>query len=222
MKAIRLLRENIIQVGEALKAWLPDDLMAEIEALKTFEYYQRVLNKDVLQLYRGDMTEAEFIDDMVRLIDEQFTRAFNEGMRLNELDPAKDMKPEWEDLLQERKLKEFDYVDNYAAEIVKAAKEGADVAPFQARVDMWANRYGEIVSWAQIITRPEDRYKWVVGPTEHCSDCAMLNGIVATGADWIASGWQPQGSMLECGGFRCQCSLVYTEEKVTEGGIPSA
>lgn len=50
---------------------------------------------------------------------------------------------------------------------------------------------------------------WTLGKTErHCSDCAELDGVTKTVAEWIEDGRIPQGGMLECGGFNCDCSFV--------------
>jgi hypothetical protein len=223
MNAKAQLREQLSDTIKAILDSLPEGVIpADLRYFKTTAYYDQALTRNVVDLYNGQMSESEFVDDLARLIDEQFTRAFNEGMRNNDLDPAKDMTDAWESLLQDRKLTEFDYVDNFASQIVQAAKDGADIGPFKDRASLWAHRYDEVVSWSQIVTRPDDRYKWVVGPTEHCDTCAMLNGIVATGKDWLESGYRPQGDMLICKGFNCQCEWVYTEEKATEGGIPGA
>ena len=52
-------------------------------------------------------------------------------------------------------------------------------------------------------------YQWQLGRTsQHCSDCLRLNGQVHTQEEWLASGWQPQGRNLECGGWNCDCRLV--------------
>lgn len=210
ISAVRLARDALIGAGYA-------------DELKTVDYYQRVLWRDVRDLYNGEMDEGAFVDDMVRLIDEQLRRAWNEGMRDNDLDPAKDMTPEWEAILQDIQLNELDYVDDFAQEIIKAQQNGAPVEQFQSRVSIWVNRYNEVVNESRITTRPEDKFEWVFGDTEHCSTCAALNGVVATGKQWEESGYKPQNppnDALECGGWHCQCHLDYTEKPLTEGGIP--
>jgi hypothetical protein len=59
-----------------------------------------------------------------------------------------------------------------------------------------------------------------LGPTDHCSTCLQLSGIVATRAQWAASGWRPQHPQLECGGWRCACFFFETDEPLT--GDPSS
>ena len=204
---------------------LPEDLRGWVETgadrTKTVAYFDRVLNGAVLGLYRGDIGREEFVDELFRLLDEQYRRAWNEGMRENDLDPQRDMKPEWEAVLQDAIAGQLDYVEPFADAILAAKEAGTPVGPLQSRVSLWSNGYNAIVQLSIITTRPDDRYRWEVGPTEHCSTCEALNGIVATAKDWQESGYAPQGRMLECGGYRCQCRWVYTEDPVTPGGIPA-
>ena len=208
-------RRNVIEAMLSIAAMLGGD------AVKTVAYYDRVLSKDVRGFYNGTMDAGAFIDDMIRLINEQLTRAWNEGMRANDLDPGRDMKPEWQAVLDGVIESELDHVLDYAEAIEKAAAEGLPVDGLLGRVKLWANRYNEVVNLSKLTTRPKDRYRWVIGSTaEHCSTCLGLNGKVASAEDWIARGYRPQGRELACGGWNCQCSLVYTEEPVTQKGPP--
>lgn len=224
----KLLSEAIIKAADYIKSRggkLDVSLSKQIDALKTVDYYDRALNRDVLDFYRGDMESGEFIEDMIRLIEGQFSRAWNEGMRNVGLDPGKDMTPEWESILQGEIDAELDHVLDFAQAIEDARLAGTPVAPLQGRVSLWVNRYNEIVNLAERTCEPQMNFMWVLGATEeHCSTCAALNGIIATGDDWERSGYHPQGApndKLECGGWRCDCSLEPTDDKVTEGGIPN-
>ena len=95
---------------------------------------------------------------------------------------------------------------------------GDPVGPLQARVELWAARYGEIVTMAKVhFGAGIIRLKWELGTTEvHCETCKELAGIVANAEDWEASGFHPRCDLLECGGFNCDCSLKSTKEPVTE------
>lgn len=190
------------------------------EALKTEAYYNRALNQAVLDFYRGDIDAGEFIDEMIRLIEGQFERAWNEGSRDVGVDP-KDHTADDDAILQDHINKETDYVLDYAEAIEKARIDGTPVAPLQARVSLWANRYNEIVAAARMHFGAERvRLKWELGATEqHCETCQALDGIVANAEAWEASGFHPQGApndALECGGWRCDCRLEPTTEPLTD------
>jgi hypothetical protein len=155
---------------------------------------------------------------MSELIDAQLNRAWAEGMRENELDPDEDMEPEWQSMLDEIILSEYDYVDNFAADIVAARDEQLDWEPLLSRADMWANRYNDVVNQS-IMTTKEQKLIWVYGDTDHCDTCVALNGIVAWASEWEESGVKPQGSMLECGGYRCQCEIIPTGNRHTRNAL---
>jgi hypothetical protein len=195
------------------------------QALKTVGYWDRALNRAVLDFYNGDIDASEFIDEMVRLIEEQFTRAWNEGARdvgYGPEDYTEDDKAELQDHID----KELEFVLDYAEGIESAKLNGDPVKPYQERIVLWTNRYNEMVNEGRIWFGKNQRLVWRLGKTEqHCSTCATLNGIVATARQWEESGYHPQGApndKLECGGWRCDCSLELTREPLTEGGIPDA
>lgn len=188
-------------------------------AVKTYTYYLRTISSYVRELYNGG-SEGAFIDGMAELIPAQLTRAWNEGMRENGLDPVDDMIDEWADKLEDLILNEYDYVDNFAADITAAAAAASGVDALLSRAEMWANRYNDVLN-ISILTTKEQKLKWILGATEeHCNTCSALNGIVAFASEWDLSGVHPQGApnaALECGGWRCDCSLQPTSERHTRG-----
>src|SRR3990167_7675673 len=89
---------------------------------KTFDYFLRVLAKAIRDLYAGKITEAEFVDILAGYVERQIRRAWNEGMRLNGLDPRKDMTAEWEQIYQNLVTQEYQYIDRLAAQIVERSE----------------------------------------------------------------------------------------------------
>jgi hypothetical protein len=183
----------------------------------------------VRDLYAGDIDESSFVDDMIRLIDEQFDKAWNAGMRENGLDPQTDMTDAWARVLDDRKVQELDYVEQYARDILDAARNGDPIDPLRARVDLWTNRYNEVQNLAKVTTAGKDvLLVWHLGATEqHCDTCSRLNGVVAYASDWEERGLHPQGAPnehLDCGGWQCDCSLDVADKDAipTAGGIPKA
>ena len=190
-----------------------------VDATKTVEHFTRVLTAMVWDLYRGDIEESDFVDGLADLVQEQLTRAWNEGMRENDLDPVEDMEPEWQTILDDIILNEYNYVDGFAADIVAASDEQLDWGPLLSRAELWANRYNDVVNRAVIVTG-EQKLIWILGATEkHCETCAHLNGIVAFANIWEESGVRPQGEMLNCGGWQCDCSLIPTADRQTRNAL---
>ena len=194
---------------------IPPDLLddlGDIGAIKTVNYYTRVLTKAMRDLYSGKITEYEFVDLHAGYIDRQLRRAWNEGMRANGLDPRKDMTPEWEQIYQNAVADEYQYVDRLAAEIVQAKADGRPIDAQIRRAELWANRYQDVVNRAMVETGGRILLAWHLGNTEeHCIDCLNYDNQVKTADDWKAlydeTGHRPQSEKLSCHGFRCDCAL---------------
>ncbi len=65
---------------------------------------------------------------------------------------------------------------------------------------------------AQPAWLPDINGTWHVGDTEHCSTCLSQDGVTLPRSGWLAlaaRGIEPQGRGLECGGWKCQCEIVW-------------
>lgn len=96
------------------------------------------------------------------------------------------------------------------------------------RLVLWGFTLGLIYSVGQLFPRfrmidgalGEPNYVWRRGGTkEPCDTCLMLDGVVMSAAEWRASGYRPQGSSLECGGWNCLCYLEPTTEPSRAGEV---
>ena len=200
---------------------LPDDLTRDIDNLKTVTYYLQALQKAIRKLYQtGNL--GDYIDEHARLIDEQFTRAWNEGIRSVDLDPA-DMTDEEKAALAAEIDKEDDFVLDFADEILQARKAQTGAQPYLNRAQTWANRYNDIVNKAKLMADKDQKLEWVLGEAEHCESCIKLSGIVKRSSQWVKAGVQPQNAPnpnLECGGYNCKCELKPTNKPVKRGRLP--
>ena len=188
-----------------------------LKYVKTEGHYLRVLARATRELYAGTITEDEFLSTMTVLLDEQMRKAWYAGMRENGLNAPDDMTDEWEGMLQDIINSEFDFVAQFIRDIVTAREEQSPIEPLLSRVDLWAGRYTDVVNQAKLATaEPTDKYEWVYGDAQHCSTCERLNGLVARAGEWETAGFHPQqppNELLECGGWRCACSLVPTDKR---------
>jgi hypothetical protein len=192
--------------------------------VKTAAYMSRVIDTLVRDLYNGVIESDEFNTELADLIENQFRRAFNEGMRNNGLDPAKDMTDEWEAEYQRMVTAQYEFIERFAKDILEGSEKGQSKDEFMARADLWANQYESVVNEAQLITADKkQKYKWTLGATEeHCSTCSRLNGIIAYAEEWEQAGFHPQrppNELLECGGWRCDCSLEPTDKRRTADAL---
>src|SRR5512146_1083232 len=167
-----------------------------------------------------------FIDSMAGEIENQWTRAWNEGARSVGVDPREF---DDEDITEIEGIirGETDYLGGVAGDIEAAKAEGLTDEEFNGRFRnrafMWANRYNEVVDHAKIWFSNRQKFEWVMGPTEeHCHTgddnrpgvgCANLSGLVLWAREWDQAGIRPQSDALNCGGWQCQCRLEATDTR---------
>jgi len=192
---------------------------------KTYDYMMGVILHAVQSVYNGWMG-GEFVDILQSLIIGQMTQAYKQA---------------WEDdgntsfflpdFLQQgldeniSRNTNFDYIYSYYTDIVDARVDKTSIEPLLARASLWANRYNEAYSEAVALIASKNGGKllWILGRTEqHCPTCSALNGIVAYANEWELAGVKPQGApnaALDCGGWRCDCTLIPTTERRTRNAF---
>jgi len=176
----------------------------------------------VKALYKGTITAASFVDSMAALISRQITLAYREAWN-DEGDGGKI--PDYlTSASDEAILAQFDFVDQYARDIVDASVDKTPIDPLLSRAALWANRYTENYNNAVALIALQNggKLEWVYGDTDHCETCQSLNGIVAFASEWNEIGVKPQtapNDMLECGGWKCQCYLEPTDKRRTKNAV---
>lgn len=210
------------------------DLLDAIPALwrmveiKTEEMFLRQLRTYCLQLFRGELGEFAWIDDMSTTIADQMGKAWREGAKAVEVELS-EFTDEDNEELNKIIASEYDYVLALGSDILALRLMGGSLedyrTKFAGRIEVWAHRYTDVVNQAVVWfgKRKKVKLKWEMGATEeHCATCAALNGIVAYAEDWERSGIHPQNppnQALECGGWRCDCALVPTTERATNNAF---
>ena len=94
---------------------------------------------------------------------------------------------------------------------------GGKLDPLMQRAELWALRYQDVKTRGRMMACGDQKFKWVLGPTEHCSTCAKLAGLVHRGSQWrnYVLPQNPPNEQLECGGWNCRCSLEPTTERAS-------
>lgn len=236
------MEDNLLLVGikivtekypETVK-YLPKGLLSDIEHIqtmtvpeyskavfiKTIEQYLRMLWNACLEYFRDDIGDFGFLDAMTEAISTQMQKAWNQGARAVGVDPS-EYTPEDKAELQKIINKEYNYVLELASDIQNAKAEGMTLAEFRSefknRIEIWVNRYRDVVNYAKTWFGGRVKLKWVFGKTKkHCTTCSRLNGIVAYSWEWKQSGVRPQhppNEHLECGGWKCKCRLTVTKQR---------
>lgn len=217
--AVKAAADYLMYIGYAV----PGDVLEALDETKTEAFYRQALIKYVRDFYTGAADVGETIDRFARMIEEQFGRAWREGMREAGMAPE-DMTDEERQALEAAINKEENFVLDYLSDIDSARIQQKPIEPLLSRVPLWANRYNQIKMDALTMARADGALIWILGETEqHCSSCLKLNGIVKRGSFWRTSGVMPQNapnSSLECGGWRCDCRLEPTDKPLRRGPLP--
>jgi len=204
------------EIIDAVKIYL-----VKLYEQKTYEQYRSRLWGAMSRLYNGGR-DANFVSTFIRSIDVQLTEAWNKGA--DDVGVAPDEMTRTDtDILRAIIDNETQFIERIMGEIADDRDAGMVREDFDkkygARVDLWANRYNETTNRARMQMGTKVRLEWVLGATEeHCETCAKLNGIVAFGIEWEQARFHPQmppNDMIECGGWRCDCSLVPTNKRRT-------
>lgn len=210
---------------------LPDKLMADMGvvvrgliarlAIKTLEQYRARLWAACVRLFNGGR-DAAFEASFIRSIDQQLTKAWDEGAESIGVEP--DEYTDADITIRDAIINnETEFINGLMNDIQTAkdsgmAREDFD-KQFGSRADLWANRWTETVNRARMQMGSKQRFTWRLGSTEeHCDTCSRLNGITAFGYEWDEARIQPQAppnSALTCSGWRCDCSLEPTTRRRT-------
>lgn len=229
-RAVEWLVERNVVIPEKTLVRLVKQGVSLRSIVKSQDYYGAQITRLVTSLYNRNIDELEFVQVFQDLIDGQMRAAWLEGMARNNLSES-DMTPEMQAELDGIVNDEHSEILSYAEDIIAA--EGQDhlngtnsLDSLLNRADLWQQRYADTVNQAVLFTADDSVHLvWLLGATEkHCKTCAALDNVVATAAQWQASGYHPQdppNDQLECEGWRCDCRLDVTDAPLTEGGIPN-
>lgn len=185
--------------------------------------YQDDLSRLAEKARQGDLDQAEFEQQAEELATVALLALFNLGRQSDELDYEAQAAYEQERVLAFlaiRNLSRDIYAGRYAEEkdaednVVKSDADGR--LALSSRIVLWAATAAGVYALGQLHREVTVKYAWQLGMTsQHCEDCLRLDGQIHTSLDWRLSGFRPQGGNLACGGWKCDCRLDETDEKVT-------
>lgn len=213
---------------------MPEDVKAELirlglPAVKALQEYDNSLHR-IVSIYIMDLRTKpinevmNFGIEFAGAIDAGLNEAWRLGMRENDVS---EMDDEMQAIVDEYIASEREHIPDFAEYITTIALNaetlGEAINGVANRLAMWVGRYTDVSNNAVLYTADEKtKLIWVYGDTEHCDTCAALNGIVAYAREWDMFPFRPQNppnDMLECGGWRCQCTLTPTDNRHTRDAV---
>lgn len=162
-------------------------------------------------------------DQMYSAIRRGFESAWQEGAKACGILPTERTKEE-QDRLNLLIGDNNQYVAQLATWLYEHRKsEGYKLNDVLPRAELWVNRYEEVKGIATSLSCQNTKLKWIIRSGETCRTCLKLNGRIHRASVWAAHNIAPRmvTNRLKCGGYRCRCSWIQTDEPATKGRFPN-
>lgn len=200
---------------------LTEDELKRGEIDKSQSSYWTSIRAAARGLWSERIDIFDFINAMSSAIDRNYERAWREGAKTCGILPKERTAGETNalnGLIVIAKSSVFDF-----GEFIEARQD----EPFSSlsfRIDIWANRYGEVKSTGSMMACADQKEIWELGEAEkHCKTCNKLNGRVMRNSRWakldvVVRDTRP--GKLDCNGFNCTCTRKPTTKRATPGPLP--
>ena len=184
--------------------------------------FETAIRAGVRGLWNGALTFEQARNQLGRAVITGFTRAFHAGLEDVGIMPS-EMTVEETEALNAMISQSISRIEQFLRDVDERDRaSGAKLGPHLSRADIWINRYDEVQNLARQMAGEDEKLKWVVDPfKEHCVDCLKLDGKVKRASQWRDYGIRPRAQSLACGGWRCGCELVPTDDPLSKGPLPS-
>lgn len=154
----------------------------------------------------GSLTRRRWSTIVRALISQSCNKAYRDGLADGGVDDEPDEAEQ--DAIAAHIRAQSEYVTGLAERLYKDETQFSPEAA-ESRAEMWWNKSVEPMYTAGLVSAAgNSMHEWVVGDSEHCSDCIRLNGQRHRLKDFYRRNLIPKSDLLECGGFNCACSLV--------------
>lgn len=183
--------------------------------------YRSAIRADIRGLWTGVMDYFQAYEQMDLTVTGGITAAFHEGAMSLGVSPSSFSAAEKTEL-QRLLFVNRSYIDGLLQAVEQNSKEeGGKLGPLMSRGDVWVQRYNEAREIAKSMVEADPPMVWIMGATEkHCSDCSRAAGRVHRKSIWDKYGWVPNSRELACGGWRCDCRRVPTDQPLMPGRPP--
>ncbi len=189
------------------------------------ETFRAGLRAAVRGLWSGALTANDFVEHFMVALERGLHAAWEEGMQRYGVAPE-DYSDAEKTALSDFITRQKSFVPALMMDIRDSDKaSGKALGPLLARVEMWANRYGELKSIALTMAGQDESLLWQGTPGKaHCPTCYALIGWVKRASYWAKfrdeTGIYPHSPILVCSGVRCGCGYRPTRMALWKGRPP--
>jgi hypothetical protein len=190
--------------------------------LKTIGDFQANMRQAVRGLWNGELDINGFVFAMVAAIETGFRQAFVEGIAECGFKPD-EISDEQRAAMQGMINEQFPYISSFGADIRENNRaNGGKLGSHYSRLDVWVNNYPRVRDRGAAMACADKKKKFHLGQTEeHCRSCAGFDGRVYRYSTWATNNALPRSRALACNGYRCDCRLDDTTDRITPGPFPA-
>ena len=187
--------------------------------------YGRDLRGVVRALWNGSFSEGQAYDFFYATVRLGFSQAWADGSRSCGIEPA-DWTSEEKIELEQMTTNELGFILPFIDYIIAHNKvAGFKFGALLPRIQLWTNRYRDLVNRAKMISCSDRKLKWIRTAKDSCNSCIRLEGQVRRGSVWQKNDLRPQSPRLECmrsagGATVCKCYFEETDESCSRGPLP--
>lgn len=213
---------------------LADRLIASIKSLTVAikqtagaNRYRKDISGLVQNLWNGSISGPEFLRALkYQIIPIAFEQAWMDGARQGGITSFEELTDEEKNSLGVRIKTEKTFVRGFRDYVAAHTKaDGYKLRMFKPRIELWVNRYMDVVSEAMMMAGGDKKYRWQMYAKENCRSCRKLNGQVRRMSFWKEHNCRPQHEDLVCmdsadGPTVCRCEFEETDEPLSRGPLP--
>lgn len=172
--------------------------------------YDNLLTALIRKAWRGDITAGEMAAEHRRILKNLAPGCYYAGIQDGGVDQSEADETDRQ-TIADWTTEQSSHTLDFAKAARDAGKDKAARDAVKARADMWLAAMLALGNLGRASAQANAMGEWIVGPTEHCSTCAKLNGQRHRVKWFVSKGYiprEPGSDTLECNGFRCQCRVV--------------
>lgn len=195
----------------------PEIIPEDDNSLKDISTFRQQLRSQAWQLSTGQIGIYPFTVSLYSTLEIEYNNAWNEGAAGCGISPD-ERTPEEQRKLEQMIGEAKSHVFDFGSWIVESEPEWLSIV---SRLELWQGDYNLVKTTAQNMACADQKAVWVLGMTErHCGSCSGFAGRVYRRSVWEKNGAIPRSRQLACNGYRCDCRLESTTQRISPGPFP--
>ena len=206
---------SLPQAIEAAALWLAEREGVTLKTIgQVVTRYNDQLTNAVYDVWNGHSAAVDLRRAHKAMLKDFAPRVYEEGMREGGIDEIDEEDQEaLDEAVGDWLGSQFDHVNQFARDVDDAKKNKDGRPVILDRVSMWVDSLRSLGDLGRAYALKNEKGQWKFGATEqHCETCLKLSKMKPHRVSWfVERGYIPRqngSDTLECGGWKCDCSIV--------------